>query len=195
MKHCLFLFLWTALLTGCAAVNSVSVFNDKQARIVAMAVLEKPARQQISIMVPKRFSMIDIHAMKIGTTSILIPKSQSLYHWQESFQTTIKSYQRYKNFSPKRYLAHYLKQLRKQCKAVQVEILLEKERYILYSFKVQHCKALSDLIQIGKLFKGDDAIYGVMYNAKCVVSHTQIEQGLKSIQSALLINNPNFWKM
>lgn len=185
-----FTIIMAAFLSSCTSFNSLEVFNDKQAKIVALSLLPKPTQQLIKMKVPLRFSVVAEENRSGGLT--LLPSYQSL-HWQEKIETAKEMRAGRMKKSLSLYFNHYLQSLTKLCTNISAEILAQDAHAIFYKLTATECLTLDSFYQFGKILNGMDAIYVVNYRAK--IANTPkafISQGRESIQSAALVTNPRF---
>ena len=184
------------LLSACSSVDSLKVFDSQQAaNFLQQNHKPQPARQIIKMSLPQKeqWTRIDLSFGTVGSPVMLIPKTETLTTWNQSIRTFISPFINGNKSTANQCVQNAILTSKKSCQSVAIKTFLQPDKIIFYYLDKTNCKGEKDQLQIGKVFTGQDAIYGVYYTAKKgVVSDADINKLSRVIKAAQLISNPRY---
>lgn len=192
MKRLGLLLLIIEMLSACSPINSMQPFDHQQAAILLQQFeTSRPSKQSITIELPKtqKWKKVDLSLNHKGAPILLIPEEDSPFHWHESIQTKIISYQNDPTVTAK---SLFLKQetlLQAYCQIAHTSLREENAVAVYFESRATHCENSTDLFIAGKIFNGEDGVYMVYYSARYLPTDKQITLMTHVIASAELVAN------
>lgn len=181
------------MLTACSPIDSVHPFDQNQAAILLKQFyVSKPTQEAIVINLENRshWKKINSSSGTLGTQLWLVPINQSDRVWQESIRTYVVAYHYFPDITLSTIFKRINLKAEAVCEKVESKILTETNNSLIYSMTLSHCKEEPNQKQVGKIFKGKDAMYGVYYTAlENSVTPLHFEEYAKVIKRARLVGN------
>lgn len=192
-KISLLTLLSTFLLAACSPVDSVQVFDQKQAAILLHQQYPMQTTQQmIKLSLPNKnhWKKVDMSLGTVGTPIMLIPENENMNNWTQSYRTQIRGLRHDAATDAHSLVRELIAKAKKRCTTTNAEILHEQAASTEYKLKITGCQNETDQVQIGKALNGQDAIYVVYYTAQIdSVKMKQIEQNTQVISAAKLVQS------
>lgn len=189
----LFSFL---LLTACSKINSVEPFDHKQVIILLQQhYTSQPAQQRIAITLPPHSLWKTVNKTQGLSRSplMLVPQNENEINWTQAIQTKISGHKNTPHLTPKSFVQEEINALRRACSQIKILSFIETSTYVFYALDKERCKNSTVEKQAAKAFKGKDAVYFVSYSAKKDhVSVKEINKMSRAIETAMLVNNPQY---
>ncbi len=199
MKHISKIIALTSLavsLSNCSQVDSTKVFDQEQAAyLLNQGSKSYPTKQLVKLSLANKqaWKKIDMSYGTVGSPFMLIPLDATRDSWQQSIRTKISPYAANPDMTADKYVETIIANAKKACQRVSTDHLELNGTTVLYQLSLFHCgdENITE-VQIGKAFKGVDAVYVVYYTAKSGTSEQQIRQTANTINKATLMKNPSY---
>lgn len=160
------LYYITFFLSACSPIDSLKPFDSKQIMVLLNEHhTKKPTQQMIQIDLPhpESWRKIDLSWTGSGSPSMFVLSSESASDWTESIRTIMIPYADEPQLTPKKWLKAMQQHHNKHCKITTNTLQADDPNIIMFEFKMNDCDDRKAQMQIGKAFKGIDALYVVYY--------------------------------
>lgn len=187
----IFLFLMITNLSACAAVDSVQVFDKKQAaNMLKNKYVKIPAKQMIKLALPREQAW---KTVKRNSSIILLRHPEETTScWTETIQGQASAYARERSMTAAKFIETAFEDASSHCQKTCGQIITKNPLYITYKLTLSNCNKEKNQTQIGKAFNGIDAVYLVRYAAiSGKVSEMQVNKMTRSIMTAKLVTINN----
>lgn len=183
-------------LSACSSVDSVRIFDQQQAEyLIHQNRTSQPTQQRIKISLPKKseWKKIDLSFGVLGAPVMLVPQNETRTNWSQSIRSNISPLIHSHHVTTIQFVQNKLFAAKQDCQKIEIIHLQQIAESVIYRINKMNCYEDKNQLQIGKAFKGRDAIYLVYYSAiDGKVNREQIHQLSQVIETARLVSNPKY---
>jgi hypothetical protein len=149
------------LLTGCAKINSLAPFDAQQARLLLNADAQTTRTRQGIVFSLPATGWEKVTAQGQNTTQLRFVRRSGF----AAIKTTLFSASQFPLLSMQDVISARFAAARTACRGATLEKLVQQVRFIVYRINYEACAATADHVEIGKVFRGEEAIYLIYYSA------------------------------